>query len=225
VREASVTLSVADDALRLDDFTAKLGSGTVSGGVAFDAAARPPSLAASAKVSDAVITGPLDNASIDVLSGHADASMRLAASGYSPSVILATLGGRVTLTVHDGTMSGIDLFRLKQAVETSDPKAVEAAANDALRSGATGFDRLDLGANIAHGDLVLDTGSLTGAAGEAHISGSVNLASQALDVWIALQPALPSPPEVAIHLTGPIDRPNRAPELAGLARWMAALAH
>ena len=53
----------------------------------------------------------------------------------------------------------------------------------------------------------------------------MNLASQMLDVWIALLPALPSPPEVAIHLTGPLDTPNRAPELAGLARWMAALAH
>ena len=92
-----------------------------------------------------------------------------------------------------------------------------------MRSGATGFDRLEVGANIAHGDLVLDAGSLTGVAGEAHVSGGMNLANRTLDVWIALQPALPSPPEVAIHLIGPIDRPNRTPELADLARWMAAL--
>ena len=51
----------------------------------------------------------------------------------------------------------------------------------------------------------------------------MNLADRTLDVWVALHPALPSPPEVSIHLIGPIEQPNRAPELADLARWMAAL--
>ena len=225
LRDASVRLTVADDRLRLNDFAAKLGSGTVSGSATFDAAANPPSLALQAGLSDAAIAGPLGDAPIDLLSGRADASVRATASGHSPSVLLATLGGRVTLTVHDGTVSGFDMFRLKQAVEKPDPKSAQAAANDALRSGATGFDQLEFGANIAHGDLVLDTGTLTGAAGEAHVSGGMNLADHTLDVWVALQPALPSPPEVAIHLIGPIDQPNRAPMLADLARWMAALVH
>ncbi len=225
LRDASVRLTVADDRLRLNDFVAKLGSGTVSGSATFDAAANPPSFALQAGLSDAAIAGPLGDAPIDLLSGRADASVRATASGHSPSVLLATLGGRVTLTVHDGTVSGFDMFRLKQAVEKPDPKSAQAAANDALRSGATGFDQLEFGANIAHGDLVLDTGTLTGAAGEAHVSGGMNLADHTLDVWVALQPALPSPPEVAIHLIGPIDQPNRAPMLADLARWMAALVH
>ncbi len=225
LRDATVMLSVADDRLRLEDFVAKLGSGTVSGSVTVDAAAKPPALAVEARVGDVAINGPLGNAPIDLLSGRADASMSLAASGYSPSAILATLDGRVTLTVHDGTMSGFDLFRLKQVIEKSDPKSVEATASEALRSGATGFDLLEMGASIAHGDLLLEAGSLNGIAGAAQVSGGVNLAGQTLDVRIALQPALPSPPEVAIHLTGQVDQPKRATELAGLARWMAALVH
>jgi hypothetical protein len=222
---ANVTLAVADDVLRLKDFVAELGSGTASGGAIFNAAAKPPSLALQVEVSDAAINGPLGDAPIDLLSGRANASLRLTASGYSPSVIVATLDGHVTLTVHDGTMSGFDLLRLKQAVEKSDPKLVEAAASDALSSGMTGFDLLDVSANIAHGDLVFDTAALISMAGEAHINGGMNLADQTLDVSIGVQPALPSPPEVAIHLTGPIDQPKRATELAGLARWMAALTH
>ena len=51
----------------------------------------------------------------------------------------------------------------------------------------------------------------------------MNLATQALDVRIALRPALANPPEIAIHLTGPLDRLNRTPELANLTRWMAEL--
>jgi hypothetical protein len=225
LRDATVRILVADDRLRLEDFVAKLGSGTVSGSVTVDAAARPPALAVAAKVSDVAVNGSLGNTPIDLLSGRADASLQLVASGYSQSVILATLDGRVTLTVHDGTMAGFDLFRLKQAIEKSDPKSVEATASEALHSGSTGFDLLDMSASIAHGDLVLETGTMSGIAGEAHVSGGVNLAGQTLDVRIALQPALPSPPEVAIHLVGPIDQPKRATELAGLARWMAALVH
>jgi hypothetical protein len=52
----------------------------------------------------------------------------------------------------------------------------------------------------------------------------VNLAAQTLDVEIALQPALPNPPEIAIHFSGPLGHPERTSELAGLARWMAELA-
>ncbi len=208
LRDASFAIALADDLLKVEQFTAKLGSGTVSGSFAFDAAANPPSLSGQISVSDAIITGPLGNTPIDLLSGRADASVQLGANGFSLSAILATLAGRVALTVNDGAVAGFDLFRLKLAVEKPDPKSAEAAAIDALRSGATGFDRMEMNASIAHGDLTLDSGRLAGIAGEAHANGGINLASRTLDVRIALQPALPTPPEVTLHLTGPIDRPN-----------------
>jgi uncharacterized protein involved in outer membrane biogenesis len=223
--DASADLTVADDTLRLERFSAKLGSGAVSGDFAFDASANPPSLALQVRLSDATIADPLVDAPIDLLSGRAGGDLRLTASGYSPSAILATLDGRVALTVSDGAVSGFDLFRTKLAVEKPDAKAAEAAASDALASGATGFDRLDLSASLAHGDLSLDGGLLTGIAGEARFTGGMNLLTQALDVRIALHPSLPNPPEIVIRLTGPIDRPNRTPELANLTRWMAELAH
>ncbi len=221
--DAAARLSVADGAVRLENFTAKLGSGTMNGDLAVDATADPPAFAVETKLSNATIAGPLDDAPIDLLSGRADATAQLRASGYSPSAILATLSGRGTLTVNDGALSGFDMFRLKLSVERPDLRSVEAVASDALRSGATGFDRLELGARVAHGDVVFESGNLTGIAGEAHVSGGMNLATQALDVTIALQPSLPSPPEIAIHLGGSIDRPSATPELAGLARWMAEL--
>jgi hypothetical protein len=224
LHDVAATASVADGRLRLDDFTAKLGLGTASGRIALDTSLHPPSLAMELNLGNVVVAGPLDDAPIDLLSGRADASVQLTATGYSPSAILATVGGHGTLTVTDGTVSGFDLFRLGLSVQRPDLKSVETAASDALRTGATGFDRLELGANVAHGDLTLEPGSgLASATGEAHISGGVNLPSGALDIRIALQPALPSPPEVGIHLTGSIDKLNRTLELAGLARWMAEL--
>jgi uncharacterized protein involved in outer membrane biogenesis len=222
--DTSADLVVTDDALRLQRIAGRLGSGTVAGDVAFDAAARPPSLAVDLRLRDAVIAGPLDDAPVDLLSGRAEGKLRLTANGYSPSALLATLDGRLALSVTGGVLSGFDLFRMKLAVEKADARSTEATVGDALAAGATGFDRLDLSAGLSHGDLSLDAGLLTSIAGEARFTGGVNLPSRALDVEIALQPALPNPPAIAIHLSGPLDHPDRAPELAGLARWMAELA-
>jgi hypothetical protein len=225
LRDASAALTVMNDTLRLEQFSANVGSGALSGSFAIDAAAEPPALSLQASLSNAAIAGPLADASIDLLSGRADGTLQLSASGYSPSAILATLGGRGALTVTEGAVSGFDLFRAKLAVEKPDPKSAEAAASSALNSGATSFDRLDLSVSLEHGDLSLDAGLLSAIAGEAHFTGGMNLATQVLDLRVALQPALPSPPEIVIHLTGPLDRPSRTLELANLARWMAELAH
>jgi uncharacterized protein involved in outer membrane biogenesis len=162
---------------------------------------------------------------IDLLSGRASGEVRLAAHGYSPSAIAATLEGRLMLNVDDGVASGFDLYRLRQAVRQQDAGAMEADAAEALRSGSTGFDRLVLDATIDHGDLVLNAASLTGAAGEANLAGRLNLASQMVDARITLRPALPKAPEIALRLSGPFDQPRRTPELAGLARWMAEATH
>jgi hypothetical protein len=224
LNEASGVLTVGDAKLRLEQFSARLGSGAVSAIGAFDAALTPPSLSVQARLSDATITGPLADAPIDLLSGQADADLQFTAIGYSPSAMLATLGGRFTLTVRDGTLSGFDMFRTKLAVDKPDPKTAEAAVSDALSTGTTGFDRLGLNASLAHGDLSLNTGLLSGIAGEARFTGGMNLATQALDFRIALQPALPNPPEITIRLAGPLDHPSRTPELANLTRWMAELA-
>jgi AsmA-like C-terminal region/AsmA family len=225
LRDASADLAVADNNLRLERFSAKLGTGMASGEFTIDAGASPPSLSLQVRLRDATIEGPLGDAPIDLLSGRADGNLRLAASGYSPAAILATLDGRAILTVVDGAVSGFDLFRAKLAVENPDVKAAEAAASEALGSGATGFDRLDLSGIVSHGDLSLDGGLLTGIAGEARLTGGMNLATQALDLRIALQPALPNPPEIVIRVTGSLDRPERTSELASLARWMAEVAH
>ncbi len=225
VRNASAVLTVADGALRVEQFAGKLGSGAVSGGLAFDAAADPPEFSAQAQLTGVLLPNSPSDSPLNLLSGRADASLQLDANGYSPSVLLATLGGHATLTVADGTLSGFDLFRLKLAVEKADPKSAETEAVDSLSSGVTGFERLDLGASLAHGDLTLDRGLLTAVGGEAHAAGSLDLVRRTLDLKIALQPAVPSPPEVAIRFTGSIDHPNRSVELAGLARWMAELVH
>jgi AsmA-like C-terminal region/AsmA family len=221
LRDATCGITVADNVLRIDRFTSKLGDGTLTGGLTFDAADKPPSLAVQAQLTNATISGPLADTPLDLLSGRASGKAELSASGYSPAAILATLGGRLALTVTDGAVDGFDLSRAKLAAENPDAVAAQSAASDALALGVSAFDRLDVAASVAHGYLSLDAARLRGSGGIAEATGGMNLATRMLDLRIALRPALPDPPEIAIRLTGPMDHPVRTPELASLARFVA----
>ena len=221
LRDASATVTVADGALRIDRFAAKIGGGTISGSGAFDGVAAPPTLMIQLGLKGATIAGPLGELPLDLLSGHADGSIALSATGYSPSTILATLAGRAALTVSDGVLSGFDLFLVKQAAAKPDHGAAATTTRDALMGGSTSFDRLDLSGSIAHGDLSLDAAHMTSGAGVVELTGVVRLASDMLDLRVLLQPAVPDPPEIALRLAGPIDHPSRSPELARLSRWLA----
>jgi uncharacterized protein involved in outer membrane biogenesis len=225
LRDASAAVTVADDTLRIERFSAQLGGGVLSGNGVFDGAASPPSLTLQANLADAAIAGPLTDAPLDLSSGLVAGSAELSANGYSAGTILATLAGHVALTVTDGSLSGFDLFRVKLAAEKSELTAARSAALDALGIGETGFDRLEIAANVAHGDLSLETARLHGSAGDADLTGGMHLATQGINLRIALRPALPHPPEIALRLSGPFDHPDRTPELANLARFLAERAH
>jgi uncharacterized protein involved in outer membrane biogenesis len=150
----------------------------------------------------------------------------VSASGYSPATVLATLAGHIAVTISDGTLSGFDLPHIQTAMENPDAAAVEAAAGDALAGGITAFDELQLAGALEHGDLMLETANLRGSAGEASAAGDVNLPTQMMDLRIVLRPSSPRPaPDIAIRLTGPLDHPQRTPELAGLARFVAERTH
>ena len=221
LRGAGATVMLADGVLRIDQFVAKLGGGTLSGIGIFDGTAKPPALTVQVGLKDANITGPLGELPLNLPSGHADGRIELSASGYSPSAIVTTLAGRTSLRVTDGALSGFDLIRVKQAAAKPDHGAAATTTRDALMGGNTGFDRLDLGGTIAHGDLSLDAARMTSDAGVAEFTGVVGLASDTLDMRILLRPAIPDPPEIVLRLTGPIEHPNRLPELARLSRWLA----
>ncbi len=223
-QDVSAALSVANGVLRLDGITARFGSGRLSGDLSCNAAIDPPSISLHANFGDVSATSLPDAARFGLLSGNGDANVAFAASGFSPAALLSTLHGRLDVVLHDGSVAGFDLFRLKRAVQDQDAKAASVAVSDALMNGATGFDRLQVVARISQGALTFDRARLTGIMGTAHATGAMVLADGMLDVRLAVQPDVPHAPELGIRLTGPLDHPNRTPELAALARWMADLA-
>jgi hypothetical protein len=221
LRDVSAVVMLAGGVLHIDQFAGKLGGGTLTGSGSFDGSAEPPALLIQAALLGAEATEPLDEMPLDLLSGHADGRIELTASGYSPSAVVATLAGNASLTVTDGALTGFDLLRVKQAAAKPDHGAAAAATRDALMSGTTGFDRLDLNSRLAHGDLSFDGTHMTCGAGEVDVSGGIGLTSGMLDLRITLRPAVPNPPDIVLRLTGPADHANRLPELARLSQWLA----
>jgi uncharacterized protein involved in outer membrane biogenesis len=224
VQDVSAALSLTRDVLRLDGITARFGAGALSGNLICNAASDPPTISLHGNLADVSATALPDVARYGLLSGQGNARIALAASGFSPSALLATLHGRFDVILHDGSMAGFDLFRLKQAVQDWDSNTAGVAVSDTLMHGSTGFDQLEVAASISQGALTLDRASLISHAGAAHATGSMMLADATLDVRLAVRPDVPHAPELGIRLAGPIEHPSRTLELAGLARWMADLA-
>lgn len=220
---SSATITLADGALRLAPFSTSLGGGILTGGATFDVAQMPPAMTLDATLRDANIAGPVSGLKLDLLAGRANATMRLSATGYSPSTLLATLQGDVALDVDDGVLTGFDLFRVQLLAGRADRRnraATEAGLREALAGGPTAFERLELHGTASAGALTLHDTRLVGVAGKADFSGTIGLANSMVDLRVALHPAIMDPPEIALRLVGKLDDPRRTPELAGFLRWL-----
>jgi hypothetical protein len=220
----NLTARLRNDVLTVSDLAGRAQGGLLTGTVRFDATASPPDTTATISLRDAVLPPFSDTASVGRLSGHVDATAELRTSGYSDAAMLATLAGSIRLAARDGALAGFDLFDVNRAIATADSRQLqdtEAALRTALSSGATMFDRLDAAGEIDKGLLRLSTAALSGPAGQANGQGSVGLADGTLDLRMELQPAISSAPALALRLDGPLTAPNRQPELASFARWLA----
>ena len=226
---ASARAVVTSGVLRLDDVATHLAGGALTGALTLETA-DPPRLHATAKLAGAVLAGPVFGTPLDVTAGRVDASADLATAGYGPSALFAGLRGTLRATVTDGALTGFaagQLLGLLQGVPASaasepDSAALRADVADALSHGATPFATLDVTATAASGLLTLTGATLSGPAGMAEASGTVDLPGGTIDLALALQPKLDGAPTVGLRLIGPAANPSRNASQAELTRWLDA---
>ena len=216
----SADLTLRNGVLQAQRLGARLGGGTVSGTAMLDAAADPPRLGVQAKAAGVAVPGLALDTSLGLVAGPMDAEISLSATGHSPVALVATLAGDGSIIAVDGTATGFDLPRAVAALAGTSSERLAAEARAALLDGSTPFTRLTLPFKVQRGVLLPD-GHLVGAQGEAALTGSIDLAGASADLRLVLRPAAPAPPDIAVRLTGPLDRLVHTPELAGLARWLA----
>ena len=220
--QLAADVSLADRTLHIDRLTARLGGGALAGALVLDAAAPVPTLSMTASIRGATLAGPLFDLPVDIAGGTMDGRASLAASGFSPSALLATLHGDLAVTGRDGQIAGFALGGLVPPPAQATPD--DAAIRQALDGGATPFETLSIAARADRGTLVFGQAQLSGPAGTASASGSLNLPAASADLRIDLRPAIADPPEIGLRLTGPWDGLQRTAELAGIARWRIAKA-
>jgi hypothetical protein len=214
LEDATATLALARGQLHLADLTATLARGRLTGSLTFDAAARPPTLVVQGGVRGGQISAPVFDTAIDLAAGVLDGAGRLSAAGFSPAGLLASLGGSMSLSVRDGALAGIGLARMGPRLEEADLRA-------ALAGGRTEFDRLSLEGEVQNGGLLLRQAAVSGHAGTATATGTIDLTRALLGLRLVVVPPVTNPPEIGLRLSGPADSPERVPELAGAVRWRA----
>jgi uncharacterized protein involved in outer membrane biogenesis len=214
VQQAAATLALADGKLRLDGLSGRVGDGALSGSASLDETAEPPALALEARMTGCALTEPLFDLPVDIAGGRLDASLSLRASGRSPAALLSALSGEARLAGSDGTLAGVSLGSVGEA-------GAEEAVRKALEGGSTAFSRLDLALRAEHGVLEVTDGRMTGPAGTARLTGTVDLAGNAAELRLGLLPAVTDPQELGVVLSGKLDALRREPDLAAVARWRA----
>ncbi len=226
--EVATTLRLAEGRLSLGHLTAWLGGGALDGEAALETAAAPPSLHVTARLVEAHLDAPSFGLPLDPASGTASVRLDLAARGYAPATLLATLSGQAEAVLRDGVIDGIDLASVAASVvpvpQAAGPAIVapDAAASvlaAALAGGRTAFTSLDLAARIEGGRIGFDKAELAALFGRVTLAGGIDLPAATLDLHASVQPN--GGPPIGLDFTGPLATPQRSTDLAALARWRA----
>jgi len=223
LQDLSADLALRDGTLTIPRATGRLEGGTASGAATLVANGEPPRLAIQAGVTGAALTGPALDTAMDLTKGTVDAKLDLTAAGYSPAALLATLSGSAVFSIRDGTLSGLDIPAAEAALANPDHSRIPAQASQALTSGESPFSRLDLPLQARRG-VLSGEGTLASPAGDARLSGSIDLIGAAADLRVAVRPGAagaPPGPELGLRVAGPAAALVRTPELANLSLWLA----
>lgn len=223
VQGMEASLRLADRRLVLTRLSGQLAGGQLELAGAVDFTGAQPVAEATVALAGATIAGPLSGAALDLAAGQAELSLRLAARGFGPAALLATLSGEGQVAVRQGVLSGFDVGAAAQALREPRGQAdALAALRAALGGGASAFDRLEGPVRVEAGGVLADALTLAGEAGTARLSGTLDLVHATLDVTARLQPAgAEALPEVGLRLSGPAASPRRVIDAAAAARWLA----
>jgi uncharacterized protein involved in outer membrane biogenesis len=221
LRDVSARLDLHDDRLQIGELIGKIAGGDVAAQAELDAARSPPVLSVRATVSQIALPGTDPGETLNIGAGKLDGTADVAAEGYSPAALLATLSGQGHVSVHDGKMSGFDLSNLDSALRGGASAHLQADVRQAMSGGATRFQLLDAALQAKHGIITLADAHMTADSGSATITGTIDIPGRAVDVQAVAAPAVQGAPEVRLGIAGPIGNVQLAPELTELARWLA----
>lgn len=152
-----------------------------------------------------------------VLTGKLEGTLSFAAQGASELVLARSVSGRLSVTVGEGSISGLDLPGFGARLKDGGP----ARALPLLASGRTPFSALTLTSEIANGMLTIKEGTITVTDGAARIRGGVNVPERKLTARLELPVASePAAPPALLRFEGPFAVPKVSRDVSALAAYL-----
>lgn len=201
---------------------AELAGGDVTGSVlATTSAVSAPALSAeltAAKLDASLLDLPV-SFPITLPAGLISVKLALSATGYSPKIWLATLGGTADLTAESGTLAGFSIGGLTASLSGPDRARHLRAA---LAAGFSNFKALRFSGMIDHGNCTITDASLSGPDGDASATGSIDLYDSSLALQISMSPDVHPKLNITTTLLGRWDATKKYPKLGATKGWRPA---
>jgi len=135
ITDATARLNANKGLIRLSPIAAQLYAGGYSGNIALDARKAKPRISINEKLANVQI-GPLlkDLQGQDKLSGTANLSAKLTASGASTDAVKRSLNGNLAFQFLNGAINGINLAQMIRNAKASILGGAKAAGNEPLKT-------------------------------------------------------------------------------------------
>ena len=168
-----------------------------------------------------------------VLSGRLTLDLTTEGAGMSAVALVGSLSGNGTFTLENGRLVRLDPAAFDAVIRAVDQglpidvTRVRDRMDAALARGVLAVPLAEGAITINAGQAQLSNTTVRAQRADLAVSGSVNLAENALDARLTLLgaggPGAPANtrPEVLIALKGPVDTPKRTIDVAALASWLA----
>lgn len=231
LRDASLRLALAPGQIRLADGKAIWRDGQVTLAGALEQATPDPLSEGPAPAPSANLSLTLANVDLPpwfahlvpgIRAGRVDAQWAGTTAGGSISALTNSLIGDGTLTLRQGTLTGIDLPGIGKAMGqggSGGPAALRAAAR---KSGDTVFNTLSASISIAGGVASISAAEMTGPVGTLSGAGRWRWTDRTIDMNLTARPAQPkAAPAIGLHLTSSDLTPLRTLDLTLADAWMA----
>src|SRR5438270_1785536 len=160
---------------------------------------------------------------VSKLSGRGNLNVSLVASGASPFGLAQSLDGTVSLTGHDGAISG---FNVEQLLKRLERRPLSGGGN--FRSGSTPYDNLTIALKFAEGIATAEDIRLEGPAARITMTGTASVPAREYDMKgvASLTSAANATPsfDLPFVVQGPWDDPLIFPDPESLIRRSPASA-
>ncbi len=219
--ELAADLTIENGAVSVDNIRARHDAATLAGTVRV-APGDLPRVAVRAQLDNLAVTAPVLGSPLDLSSGTLSATATVAAEGYSPAALVATLTGNIDATLSKAEVTGFDLPAVVAAFADPIPATLLARLREASLGGTTSFASVALPIELKGGVATIKADGSVGPppAPGAALTAAVDLVGRTAEGRLVLAPGAGAP-DLSVRLSGPVTNLARTPELAGAARWLA----